>query len=408
MSWVAGLFYDLTNMSSGGTIDANTGDLAAASLLGLPSSAGTPLASLNGVGFVNPQSLREIQTAAYGQASVRITDHLRVSVGERVTRDKFTYAQSEGGALFGFPPGQLVPVAGGSVTQTPVTPSFGVQYVVDPDLNFYANAAKGFRAGGVNVAIPSSCDASLAAVGYSSAPETYKSDSLWSYELGSKWITWDGKASISAAAYYIDWSGVQTPIALTCGENFIANAAKAVSQGGNLEAAAKLFPGFTLTLNGAYTDAHYTKSVSSDGVLLIGSGNKLPYVPEWTGNLSAQYRWTLASHPAFVRADYSYQGRFVQTTGPGTAGYLPDAYRLPGYKTANARAGMSFGKLEVDAFVTNLTNSQDLFSLTDFASGPGRVGCTNASCASYAEYTQGSILSIYRPRTFGLDVQFKY
>lgn len=409
ISWVAGLFYDLTNLSSNGIISANTGDLAAASLLGLPSSAGTPLESLNGIGYVNPQTLREIQTAAYGQGTLRITDHVRASAGLRVTRDKFSYTQEEGGALFGFAQGVLAPVASGSVTQTPVTPSFGLQYVVDPSLNFYANAAKGFRAGGVNVAIPSSCDASLAAVGYSSAPETYKSDSLWSYELGSKWITWDGKASINAAVYYIDWSGVQTPISLTCGVTFLANGAKAVSKGVNLESAAKLFPGFTVTLNTAYTDARYTKAVSSDGgILLVGSGNELPFVPEWTGNLSAEYRFTLANRPTFVRADYSYQGQFVQTTGAGTEQYLPDAYRLPGYRTANARAGMVFGKLEVDAFVTNLTNSQDLFSLSDFASGPGRVGCMSAACANYAEYAQGSILSTYRPRTFGLDLQYKY
>jgi iron complex outermembrane recepter protein len=339
---------------------------------------------------------------------VKITEQLRASVGARVTRDEFSYAQEAGGALFGFPPGVVTPVANGSVTQTPVTPLYGLQYVVDPNLNFYANASKGFRAGGVNELIPPACAASLAAVGYTSAPETYSSDSLWSYELGSKWITWDGRASIDAAAYYIDWSGVQTSIALTCGESFIANAAKAVSKGFNLETSALLFPGFTVSLNTAYTDARYTSAVSSDGILLIGSGNELPFVPEWSGNLSAEYRFTLANHPTFVRADYSYQGQFVQTTGPGTEEYLPDAYRLPGYRIANARAGMTFGKFEVDAFVANLTNSQDLFALISDAAGPGRVGCTNVACTSYAEYVQGTILSTYRPRTFGLSLQYRY
>jgi outer membrane receptor protein involved in Fe transport len=181
-----------------------------------------------------------------------------------------------------------------------------------------------------------------------------------------------------------------------------------VSQGGNLEAKALLFPGFEVSLNAAYTDARYSEAVQSDGILLIGKGNELPYSPVWSGNLTAQYHFQLASRPAFVRTDYSYQGQFYQTTGPGTEEYLPDAYRLPGFKTLNARAGVYFGKLEVDGFVTNVTNSQDLFALLSDASGPGRVGCANVACTSYGEYAQGTILSTYRPRTFGIDVQYKY
>jgi iron complex outermembrane recepter protein len=408
LTWVAGAFYDLTNMSSWAQINANTGDLAAASLFGAPSAAGTPFESLNGIGYLVYQSFREIQKALYGQATFKITEQLRASVGERITWDTFTYAQEAGGALFGYPPGVVTPAGSGTVSQTPTTPLFGLQYVVNPDLNFYANASKGFRSGGVNTTIPPACAASLAAVGYTSAPLTYHSDSLWNYELGTKWITWDGRASIDASAYYIDWSGVQSNINLTCGLTFIGNIAKVVSKGGTLEAKALLFPGFEVSLNGAYTDARYPDGLSSDGILLIGQGNEMPYSPVWTGNLSAQYRFQLADRPAFVRADYSYQGQFYQTYGPGTEAYLPDAYRLPGFRVLNMRAGMTFGKFEVDAFVNNVTNSQDLFALLSDASGPGRVGCTNAACTGYLEYAQGTILSTYRPRTIGIDLEFKY
>ena len=408
LTWVAGAFYDLTNMSSWAQITANTGDLAAASLLGLPSAAGTPFESLNGIGYLVDQSFREVQKALYGQATFKITQGLRASVGERITWDTFTYAQEAGGALFGYPPGVVTPAGSGTVSQTPTTPLFGLQYVVDPNLQFYANASKGFRSGGVNTAIPPACAASLAAVGYTSAPETYNSDSLWNYELGSKWITWDGRASIDASAYYIDWSGVQTNINLTCGLTFIGNAAKVVSKGGNLSAKALLFPGFEVGLNAAYTDARYPDGLSSDGILLIGPGNEMPYSPVWTGNLSAEYRFQLAERSTFVRADYSYEGQFFQTYGPGTENYLPDAYRLPGFRILNLRAGMYFGKFEVDAFVTNVTNSQDLFALLSDASGPGRVGCNNVACTSYLEYAQGTILSTYRPRTIGMDLQYKF
>ena len=191
-----------------------------------------------------------------------------------------------------------------------------------------------------------------------------------------------------------------------------ANAAEAVSKGANLEFTLKPFSNFNITLNAAYTDAHYTKDLNglgdSSGVLLIADGDDLPYTSKWSGNVSAVYNMKLAGHPAYLRADYSWQSSFKQTTGPGTSGYLPDAYELPGLETVNARAGMEFGKVGVDVFVNNLTNSRDKFALVSNGFGPGRVGCFTAECTSFGRFAQGTTISTYRPRTIGLSVRYRY
>ena len=407
-SWVAGAFYDLTKMHSLANLTSNTGDLAAAVLLGQPSSQGSGFEGLNGLGFVSGQEFTEQQAALYAQGTAKITQQLRLIAGVRATRDQFSYSGVQGGALFGFAPGELAPAAAGTVTQTPVTPLVGLQYFPTPPVNLYATASKGYRSGGVNTIIPPACESGLAQLGYQSSPNTYASDSLWSYEVGSKVRAFQDRASIDISAYYIDWKGVQTSVGLACGSQIILNAAKAVSRGLELQGNLLVAGGLSLTLNAGYTDAHYAQAVSSDTALLINDGDRLPYTPQWTGNLGAQYRFKLLDRSAYVRADYSYQGPVVQGTGPGTATYQPDAYRLPNNRNLNMRAGVNLGAVDVDLFVNNLTASRDVLGLVAIGGvGPGRYGCFSAGCDSYLLYAQGGSIASARPRTIGVDFTYR-
>ncbi len=98
----------------------------------------------------------------------------------------------------------------------------------------YFTASKGFRPGGVNAILPPACDAALIAAGFpNGGPTTYDSDSLWSYEGGAKMRGLGGRATINASVYRIDWSNVQTPINLACGNSFTTSAAKVRAQGGD-------------------------------------------------------------------------------------------------------------------------------------------------------------------------------
>ena len=48
-------------------------------------------------------------------------------------------------------------------------------------------------------------------------PRTYRSDSVWSYELGGKFRLWEGRAQINAAVYDLQWKDVQTFLFLAMG-----------------------------------------------------------------------------------------------------------------------------------------------------------------------------------------------
>ncbi len=67
-------------------------------------------------------------------------------------------------------------------SESAVTPRYTAKYQINRDAMVYASGAKGFRSGGAN-AVPDYCGA---------GGGEFKSDSLWSYEVGSKNTLLDG------------------------------------------------------------------------------------------------------------------------------------------------------------------------------------------------------------------------
>ncbi len=149
----------------------------------------------------------------------------------------------------------------GGASEKPVTPKAVFAWEPNHDNNIYASASKGFRPGGPNVAVGTICGGSLSAIGVSQVPGQYSSDSLWSYELGSKNSFFDHTLAINASIFYIDWTNIQQNVYLpTCGEQFTANLGKAKSEGGDLEVLFRPLTQLTFDLTAAYTDARLTKT----------------------------------------------------------------------------------------------------------------------------------------------------
>ena len=78
----------------------------------------------------------------------------------------------------------------------------------------YVSASKGFRPGGPNVSVGIICDSNLTALGISQVPGQFASDSLWSYEIGSKNTFFDHTLQINASLFYIDWNNIQQNVYL--------------------------------------------------------------------------------------------------------------------------------------------------------------------------------------------------
>ena len=85
-----------------------------------------------------------------------------------------------------------------------------------------------------------------------------------------------------------------------------------------------------------------------------------------------------------------------------------------GTRYVSTRAGITLnGNLDLAAFVNNVTNSTDLLDRTGLNSSGagatfGRGGCTNADCTAYGRYNEGAVLTGFRPRTFGISIDYRF
>ncbi|WP_243446084.1 TonB-dependent receptor [Polymorphobacter fuscus] len=254
---------------------------------------------------------------------------------------------------------------------------FNLSYQHNRDILVYAQAAQGFRPGGVNQVI--GLPAELAG---------YSSDSLWNYELGVKTTLAPG-VYFNVAGYRIDWDNLQVS-ARTSGTGsvfgLIANAGAARIYGAEAELSATPVTGLMLAGNVGFTDAKLSKDQVSTIVTATGrKGDRLAYVPRLTASVSADYTTPLSDTLELtMRADASHVGSSWSTLAPA------DVFRrfIPAYEVVNLRAGMQGpdGDWGVYLYVANL--------LDDVA----------INSASSSSNTGGKTLTFsLPPRTFGMN-----
>jgi len=402
LTWVAGLYYANVDIKAYTYYVANADDLTR-TVYGLPAQSifGIPLLPGN-LEYYRDFRLEDSEIAAYGEGTFALTSKLKVIAGLRVSRTEFSYWQETGGPIGGSARG----VYTGTVIESPVSPKAGLQYLIDDRNQLYATVSKGYRVGGVNQPPPANCAADLASLGITSTPGTFDSDTVWNYEGGAKLRVFG--AQINSSVFYLEWKDTQTNYGLpTCGFGYTLNAGKAVSKGFDVQAQKKFGP-LTATIAAGYTDAKYTQGVVGPAprfTVYIQEGDRLP-VPKWNVNLGLRYDFNLMARQAYIRGDYQYSSSFARGVGFGSAGYSPDTREAEATNFVTARTGMTFGNMELSAFVDNLTNSQDILSTSG-----GRTGCNAASgaaCTVFSQYNPVYRRTTYRPRTFGLTASYRY
>jgi iron complex outermembrane recepter protein len=407
VSFIVGTFFSNTR--------AWVKQLAETTDQGFRQAAGMGVAERYGVPFTGffsniSEFTRDVESAAFGDVTVRLSDHWRASAGMRITYITTTFEQSNYGPNGGTSSAAQSQVSG-RISETPFTPKASLQYFMTPDDLIYATAAKGFRAGGVNQVTTSATDGSLARFDLTAAnafPRTYESDSVWNYELGAKFRVWDGKAQINTAVYDIEWKNVQT--FYFTGDGAVFNVPSARSRGAELEAQVR--PVRPLTLNGAvaYTKSKYTSGLSvpggpasTIGDLVIATKGQVFAQPAWTVDLGARFDFKLGDFVnSYARVDYRWFEGYP-TAVPGTSQYSPDSSDIPSQKSINLRLGFEFDRFDVSLFALNVTDEQK------GARFGGRSACaaTSPDCSVYNTYTYGRTVAAPTPRQIGIQVAYR-
>jgi outer membrane receptor protein involved in Fe transport len=317
------------------------------------------------------------QKAAFAEASYEMLDGLTFTAGTRY----YEYKKRVGGQI---DLGQehyssvVTPYQEARSKEDGFIYKFNLSWEASSDLLLYAQAAQGFRPGGVNQVI-----------GLPAALAAYTSDSLWNYEAGVKSTLTRG-VYLNVAAYRIDWDDLQVS-ARTAGTGsvfgLIANAGAAKIEGVEVEFSATPVDGLSIGTNLGYTNARLSEDQVSTVVTATGrKGDRLAFVPKWSLSGSAEYTWPVGTAvEGLARLDVAHTGSSYSTLS------RVDSFRrkVDGYEIANLRAGVQSpdGDWGAYLFVNNLF---DAAAINSKSSSSNTGGLTLTYSAP--------------PRTYGINV----
>lgn len=434
LTWVGGLYYEDTHLHPHYMYANSIANADRTQLLFRGTTAQTRYGVANDCGcqtFLDA-TIDDTQFAAYGEGNFRVTDKLKVTAGVRVTRLEISYFQLNYGQFSGRTPSSPGSVTQGSSIDSPVTPKFGIEYDLTPNRILYATAAQGFRAGGVNPQVAQSvCAVGLAQLGINATdiPAAYQSDKVWSYEAGGKFRLLDNRMQFNAAAYMIDWTGVQSTVTIgSCGQSFVINGGRARSQGADFQVQYRVIDPLTLTMNLGYDDAHYVDPVKGPTPTTAQSGAPpLPAqnagdplgVPRWQISGSAEYNFRLGKFDAYLRADDQWQGAYVNGPSFGVSQYNPYTRYVGAQNILNGRAGLKLDSWDVNIFALNLLDSRQAVGNAGNGIGACR-GPTPAVGGGYSSLGGGPGCTTYttwspfvgqvyqRPRVVGVQANYRF
>lgn len=348
LRWTLGGYYRDGTARSGGTYDAFI-----------------PATNSDVIFYTYTDRTDYTSRAVFGELEYDLTDDLTLIGGARWFQDEQTsgsaHRKSEG-----------------------VTPRFTLRYRPNPNLMVYASYSEGFRAGGFN---------------FSAGPPQYEPDTTRNYEVGAKYISSDGRMSLSAAAYYIDWNDMQF-IQLDSGGffTFIGNANKASSRGLEVEFSYKFDGGWWTQLSGNVTEAHLDSDVVGNFTGIIPKGRDLPSVPPYKFSAIVGYDTTVfGDFGLSLTAAVSFVGRQntkLEENGTYTDFLFGGVYVIgsviPASANGRLRAELSRDNWTAALYVNNLWNDDTPIGNDNFLP------------------TLGQPLYYLQPRTIGIEVSASF
>jgi iron complex outermembrane receptor protein len=215
-----------------------------------------------------------------------------------------------------------------------------------PDFMTYASVSRGVRGGGQNP--PGSPNL------------IYRNDSVWTYELGTKFSALDRRLTVSADIFYNDYKnyiGVNAIVPSTLSSAAIAvnlNTGDVTSYGAEIEANFRVTR--NLRLYGNLGLLHARTTDMSGFIAVTGfplPTDKILYTADWTGNAGASYETPLASGSLVLDANVSAKGR-----RPGFSYSQAGPTFLAPYYVTNASVTYKTEHVEIGLFATNLFNEK--------------------------------------------------
>lgn len=294
------------------------------------------------------------EIAAFFDVTRKLGDDWELTLGGRLYKTQSGGIVTNNGLqaqLFGYADGLVVDQ---TVKQNGFSPKVSLLWHLNKNINLYALANKGYRVGGPQWGVP-------ALTGLASTPSTFKTDTIWNYELGmrSKWL--DNKLSWDSSLFYENWKNPQVFLADSSGlGSYIGNVGQVVSKGAetSLQYLVPQLPGLSFKFSGAYTHAAITQPLTTSYGTTIPSGTPWPLSPKWQTAATLDYEHSIGNW---------YVGGYLTNTYLSKAIYgLSQPDHVYGYALWNAQVRLGNFNLptapELSFSVDNLTDHRGIIN----------------------------------------------
>ena len=288
----------------------------------------------------------------FANASYDLSSKLQVQLGLRYTHYTENYAQNYQTSLLS----PLPVILNQQVGQNKFTYMATLRYMPSKHTEVYGRVATGFQPGG-----PSALPPGIVAGG----KQSFNPSSVTSYELGLKSNFGHGLGSVEAALFDTNWNDVQIQTSTTTAAGsyqYFVNGGTARSDGADASVLIEPLRGLSLRATGAYTNSRLTSAAPAAGGL---NGDRMPFSPQWTGSLVADYRFAERDGwRPFMGVSWNYIGQRVSNFSdhqpPNPTDLPSNKVTVPGYSTVNLHLGVDVHRLRLMLYAKNIGNARGI------------------------------------------------
>ncbi|ANP47581.1 hypothetical protein ATE48_17585 [Candidatus Viadribacter manganicus] len=358
-----------------------------------------------GEGQLEYKDIGTTSLAAYGQATFDFTEQLSATLGLRWTHDEkdFTaFREARGRIPVGAPPVLTAVPQSISGEWENLSPRLGIEYRWTPDIMTYVSVAQGFKGGGFNDTVASTCSTSpLPNCGLSA----YDEENLVTYEAGWRSDLFDNRIRFNATYFHTAYTDQQIQLADPGPPPLVYTInGDATVEGVELEFMAAVTDNLLLRASLGYVDARY------DGILYGISGQPTatpdtPYFrsPELSYTVGVNYTQPLANN-AEVTFDLNYGYKDEQASFPQPSNMVI----LPSYGLLNGRiAYRSSNGWELALVGTNLTDEYYLTNGFD-PTGPTTKPTPGLPAGVHDAVFGFEMLDVGRPQEFAVELRYEF
>jgi len=275
-----------------------------------------------------------------------------------------------------------------------LSPTVGLSYSFSEAMTGYATITTGHKSPGVNLDYLSNNDVA--------AGITFDKETVINHELGLKSRFFGNRLGVNLAAFYARYDNYQANQFMDLGGGAtsisIKNAAKVISQGGELEMVWRPTAEWKISTALSVLDAYFAEFPGGGKEGGDASGNDLPFAPHFTSNVGVGY-WVpdviLGGHVA-IESTYAHAGR--QYTNPSNV----ETQALAGGGT------VPFGVVDSSDLLSATINFTPISKRWQMNLWVKNLTDEEYQTESFRDFFGTILVTRGLPRTFGLEVNYRF